>query len=80
VLPGVVVTKVQDSALGPVELHPIGLSPTIQPIQVPLYGLPMLRQIDTSSQIGVTGKLTDDALNSLIEIINKYVKQNGLQY
>jgi len=30
------VTKVQDLALGLVELHPIGLSPLIQPIQIPL--------------------------------------------
>jgi len=27
---------VQDLALGLVELHPIGLSPLIQPIQIPL--------------------------------------------
>jgi len=36
VLPGVVVAKVQDLGLGLVELHPIGLTPTIQPVQIPL--------------------------------------------
>ena len=36
VLPGVVVARVQDTAFGPVELHPIGLSPGIQPVQNPL--------------------------------------------
>ena len=34
--PGVVVAKVQDPALGIVEFHPIGLSPVIQPAQIPL--------------------------------------------
>ena len=36
VLPGVVVAKVQDLPLGLVEPHPIGFSPAIQPIQIPL--------------------------------------------
>ena len=35
VLPGVVVAKLQEPALGHVELHPTGLSPAIQPIQIP---------------------------------------------
>jgi len=35
-LPGVVVAKVQDLALGLAELHPTGLSPAIQPAQIPL--------------------------------------------
>ena len=35
-LPGVVVAKVQDPALGLVEPHPIGFSPVIQPVQIPL--------------------------------------------
>ena len=36
VLPEVVVAKVQDLAFGLVESHPIGFSPAIQPIQIPL--------------------------------------------
>ena len=35
-LPGVVVAKAQDPALGLVELHPIGLSPAIQPVHISL--------------------------------------------
>lgn len=45
-LPGVVVTEVQDLALELAELHPVGLVPSIQPMQVPqvpLRGLPALR-------------------------------------
>ncbi|KAK4814188.1 hypothetical protein QYF61_011911 [Mycteria americana] len=36
VLHGVVVTQVQDLALGLVELHRIGFDPSIQPVQIPL--------------------------------------------
>ena len=39
-LPRVVVAKVQDLALGHVELHPTGLSPAIQPVQISLKGHP----------------------------------------
>ena len=35
-LPGVIVAKVQDPAFGLVESHPIGFSPAIQRIQIPL--------------------------------------------
>lgn len=33
-LPGVVVAKVQDLALGRAELRPVGLSPAIHPVQI----------------------------------------------
>ena len=36
VLPGVVVAKVQDPALGLVEFHPTGLDTAIQSVQIPL--------------------------------------------
>ena len=35
-LPGVVVAKAQKPAFGLVEPHPIGFSPAIQPVQIPL--------------------------------------------
>ena len=35
-LPGVIVAKVQDLALGLLELHPIGLSPSVHPVQIPV--------------------------------------------
>jgi len=38
-LPGVVVDKVKDPALGLVALYSIGLSPAIQPVQIPLQGM-----------------------------------------
>ncbi|KAK4832219.1 LOW QUALITY PROTEIN: hypothetical protein QYF61_021066 [Mycteria americana] len=52
-LHGVAVTQVQDLALGLVEPHTAGLGPSIQPVQIPLQGLPTLRQMDTPAQPAV---------------------------
>ncbi|KAK4809986.1 hypothetical protein QYF61_004438 [Mycteria americana] len=49
-LHGVVVTQVQDLALGLVEPHTIGLGLSIQPVQIPLQSLPTLKQINTPAQ------------------------------
>jgi len=65
------VTEVQEPALGLVETHTIGLGPSIQPVQIPLQSLPTLEQIDTPTQLGVICKLTEGALNPLIQIIDK---------
>ncbi|KAK4818581.1 hypothetical protein QYF61_015381 [Mycteria americana] len=75
-LHGVVVTQVQDLALGLVKPHTIDLGPLIQPVQVPLQSLPPLKQINTPTQLGVICKLTKDALNPLSQITDKDVKQN----
>lgn len=47
---GVIAAKVQDSAVGLVKAHTFGLSSLIQPVQIPLLGLPTLRQINIYSQ------------------------------
>ncbi|KAK4816954.1 hypothetical protein QYF61_025874 [Mycteria americana] len=70
----VVVTQVQDPALSLVEPHTIGLGPSIQP------SLPTLKQINTPTQLGVICKLTEGALNPLVQIIDKDIKQNWPQY
>ncbi|KAK4814173.1 hypothetical protein QYF61_010005 [Mycteria americana] len=79
-LHGVIVTQVQDPALSFVEPHTIGLSPSIQPVQVPLQSLPTLKQINTPTQLGVACKLTEGALDPLVQIIDKDIKQNWPQY
>ncbi|KAK4830957.1 hypothetical protein QYF61_014416 [Mycteria americana] len=79
-LHGVAVAQVQDPALGLVEPHTIDLSPSIQPVQVPLQSLPTLQQINTPTQLGVVCKLTEGALNPLIQIIDKGMKQNWPQH
>ncbi|KAK4816500.1 hypothetical protein QYF61_017461 [Mycteria americana] len=79
-LHGVVVTQVQDPALGLVEPHTIGLSPLIQPVQIPLQSLPTIKQINTPAQLGVICKLTEGALNHLSQIIDKDIKQDWPQH
>ena len=54
---------------------PIDLSLSIQPVQIPLLGLPTLRQINTSTQLDVICELSKGALNPLIQVINKDTKQ-----
>ncbi|KAK4817682.1 LOW QUALITY PROTEIN: hypothetical protein QYF61_024911 [Mycteria americana] len=78
-LHGVVVAQVQDLALGLVEPHTIGPSPSIQPVQVPLQSLPTLRN-NTPTQLGVICKLTEGALDPFIQIIDKDIKQNWPQH
>ncbi|KAK4824822.1 hypothetical protein QYF61_019672 [Mycteria americana] len=58
-LHGVVVTQVQDPAIGLVEPHTIGLGPWTQPVQVPLQSLPTLKQINAPTQLGVVCKLKE---------------------
>ena len=77
---GDVVTKKQDSTLGLVKAHTIGFSPLIEPIQIPLYGLPATRQIDTELQLGFVSRLTEGALKPFIKIINKDIEQDQPQY
>ncbi|KAK4826947.1 hypothetical protein QYF61_012796, partial [Mycteria americana] len=75
-LHGVVVTQVQDLALGLVEPHTIGLGPSIQPVQ----SVPTFKQINTPAQLGVICKLTEGALDPFVQIIDKDTKQNWPQH
>ncbi|KAK4826991.1 hypothetical protein QYF61_013091 [Mycteria americana] len=79
-LHGVAVAQVQDLALGLVKPHTIDLSPSIQPVQVPLQSLPTLQQINTPTQLGVVCKLTESTLDPFVQIIDKDVKQNWPQH
>jgi len=73
------VTKVQDLALGLVETHTAGLSPSIQPVQMPLQSLPTLHQINILTQLAIPYKLTTEALDPLVQIIDEDVKQDQTQ-
>ncbi|PKU47104.1 hypothetical protein llap_2599 [Limosa lapponica baueri] len=75
-LHGVVVTQVQDPALSVVGSHTVILSPLIQPVQIPLQMLFILKQINTPAQLGVICKLTEGAIDPLVQVIDKDVKQN----
>ncbi|KAK4832002.1 hypothetical protein QYF61_020440 [Mycteria americana] len=79
-LHGAVAAQVQDLALGLVEPHTIGPSPSIQPVQIPLQSLPTLKQINTPTQLGVICKLTESALDPFVQIIDKDIKHNWPQH
>lgn len=70
-----VVTEGQDLALYLFEPHTIVLDPLIQPIQIPLQDLPPLQQMNIPAQLSVICKLTKDALNPLIQTIDKNIEQ-----
>ncbi|RMC22436.1 hypothetical protein DUI87_00750 [Hirundo rustica rustica] len=74
-LQGVIVAKVQDSALGLIKLH-LRLCPSIQLVQISLQGHPTFQQIDTCSQLSVICKFTNQRFNTLIHVINKNIEQN----
>ncbi|KAJ7395241.1 hypothetical protein BTVI_157115 [Pitangus sulphuratus] len=72
----VVEAKAHNPALGLVEPHAIGLSPSIQPVQVPVQRLSILQQIQTLTKLGIVHKFADGRLNPLIQIANKDTKQD----
>ncbi|KAK4815248.1 hypothetical protein QYF61_023695 [Mycteria americana] len=60
--------------------YTIGLGPLIQPLWILLQSLPTLKQINTPAQLGVVCKVTEGALNPLVQIIDKDIKQNWPQH
>ncbi|KAK4820326.1 hypothetical protein QYF61_023559 [Mycteria americana] len=79
-LHGVAAAQGQDLALSLVEPHTTDLGPWIQPVQVPLQSLPPLQQINTPTQLGVICKLTEGALDPLVQVTDKDIKQNWPQH
>jgi len=70
---------VEPHTVGLDEPHTVGLGPSMQSVQIPLQKLPTLKQIDTPTQFGVTCKLTERALDPLIQIIDKDIKLDQTQ-
>ncbi|TRZ26518.1 hypothetical protein HGM15179_000675 [Zosterops borbonicus] len=79
-LQGVIVAKMQDSALGPIKPHLIGLCPSIQPFQVSLQSPPTVQQTDTCSQLSVIHKFTSEGLNPIIHVVSKNIEQSWPQH
>ncbi|RMC05435.1 hypothetical protein DUI87_18627 [Hirundo rustica rustica] len=79
-LQGVIVAKVQDSALGLIKLHLIGLCPYIQLFHISLQSHPTFQQIDTHSQLSVMCKFTNERLHAFIHVINKNIEQSWPQH
>lgn len=49
-------------------------------MQIPLQSLPTLKEINTPAQLGIIYKLAESALDSLISIIDKDIKQNAFSW
>jgi len=62
-IPGVVLTQMQDFELGLVELREVHTGPLLELVQGPLDGIRSLRRVDHTTQLGVTCKLAEGALN-----------------
>jgi len=58
---GAVGTKVRQPALRIGELHPLGLSPSSQPVRIPLWCFPTPRQTSTSPTPVTSGWLSSSA-------------------
>ncbi|KAK4831029.1 LOW QUALITY PROTEIN: hypothetical protein QYF61_014917 [Mycteria americana] len=77
-IPGVAPT--QDPALGLVEPHEVPMGPLLQLVQVPLDGIPSLRRVNHTTQLGVICKLAEGALNPTVHVIDDDIKQYWSQY
>ncbi|KAK4811117.1 hypothetical protein QYF61_019748 [Mycteria americana] len=60
----------QDLAFGLVELHEVCMGPPPKPVKVPLDGIPSLRHVNHTTQLGVIHKLAEGAFNPTV-----YAKQ-----
>ncbi|KAK4828658.1 hypothetical protein QYF61_000376 [Mycteria americana] len=77
---GIAPTRVQDLALGLVELHEVHTGPLLELVQVPLDSIPSLQHVECTTQLGVICKLAEGALNPTVLVTNKDVKQHWSQY
>ncbi|KAK4831203.1 hypothetical protein QYF61_016040 [Mycteria americana] len=77
---GVALTQVQDPALGLVEHHEVHMGPLLQLVQVPLDGIPSLRRVNHTTQLGVACKLAEGALDPTVCVIDEDIKQYWSQY
>ncbi|KAK4831400.1 hypothetical protein QYF61_017531 [Mycteria americana] len=72
---GVALTQVQDLALGLVEAHEVHMGPLLKLVQVPVDGIPSLRCVNSTTQLGVICKLAEGALDPTVYVIDEDVKQ-----
>ncbi|TRZ23232.1 hypothetical protein HGM15179_003868 [Zosterops borbonicus] len=79
-LQGVIVAKMQDSALRFIKLHFVGLCPSTQPFQMSLQSPPIFQAVDTHSQLCVICKFTNERFNTLIHVINENIEQSWSQH
>ncbi|KAK4825882.1 hypothetical protein QYF61_003156 [Mycteria americana] len=79
-IPRVVPTQVQDPVLGVVEPYKGHMGPLLELVQVPLDGIPSLRHVNHTTQLGVICKLAEGALDPTVYVIVADIKQYWCQY
>ncbi|KAK4808270.1 hypothetical protein QYF61_020751 [Mycteria americana] len=72
---GVAPTQMQDLALGLVDPHEVHMGPLLQLAQVPLDGIPSLRYVNRTTQLGVVSKLAEGALDPTVHVVDEDTKQ-----
>jgi len=77
---GIVPTHVQNLAPGLVELHDLPTGALLKACQCLSGWHPSLRCVDCTTQLGVTIKLAEGALNRTVHVIDKDVKQCQSKY
>jgi len=75
-IPGVASIQVQDLALGLVEPQEVHIGPLLELVQVPLDGIPSLRHVNCTTQLGVICKLAEGALD-LTKSLKKMLNCSG---
>jgi len=76
---GIAPTHVQDLALGLVALHVVHSGPPLQPVKVPLDGVPSLQSVNPTTQLGVVSRLAEGALSPTVHVADKDIEQHWPQ-
>ncbi|KAK4830027.1 LOW QUALITY PROTEIN: hypothetical protein QYF61_008365 [Mycteria americana] len=74
------VAPTQDPALSLVEPHEVHTGPLLDLVQVPPDGIPSLKHVNRTTQLGVVCKLAEGALNPTVYVIDEDIKQYWSQY
>ncbi|KAK4816734.1 hypothetical protein QYF61_022286 [Mycteria americana] len=72
---GVALTQVQDLTLGLVEPHEVHMGPLLNPVKIPLNGIPSPRHVNHTTQLGVICKLAEGTLDPTVYVIDEDIKQ-----
>lgn len=72
--------QVEELALEFIELHEVLLSPLLKPVWVPLDGIPSLVCVDSTPQLSVISKLSEDAFDPTVNVIDEDSKDYQSQH
>ncbi|PKU43223.1 hypothetical protein llap_6461 [Limosa lapponica baueri] len=79
-IPGLSLTQVQDPPLCLIDLHKVHMGPLLKSVQVPLDGIPSLRHVNCTTQLGVVCKLAEGAPSPTVDVTDEDTKQCWSQY